>query len=74
MDLTYVLFKNKVVQYFIDNIGDYNGMKSTLYEDIARDIFEDVDGVFFCTALPDNLSSYTIKMPENHSISYCTCK
>ena len=76
MDLTYVLFKNKVVQYFIDNIGDYNGMRSILYEDIARNILEDVDGVFFCTALPNNSSSYIInpiKMPESNTI-YCNCK
>lgn len=69
MDLTYVLFKNKVVQYFIDNIGDYHGIKSTLYEDIARDIFENVDGVFYCTALPKDISTLTIKTP----VQYCIC-
>lgn len=49
-DLHYVLFKKEVVQYFTDNIGDYNGFCSTLYENIARDIFEDTIGVFFCTS------------------------
>lgn len=48
-DLHYVLFKKKVVQYFTDNLGDYNGYCSTLYENIAIDIFEDTTGVFFCT-------------------------
>ena len=45
----YVVFKNKVVQYFNDNLMDINGFCSTLYENIARDIFEKMDGVFYCT-------------------------
>lgn len=44
-----MLFKKEVVQYFTDNLGDYNGYRSTLYENIARDIFGDIVGVFFCT-------------------------
>ena len=54
----YVVFKNKVVQYFNDNLNDIYGNTSTLYEDIARDIFEYSDrfknGVFFCTDVVDN--------------------
>lgn len=49
-DLHYVLFKKEIVQYFTDNLGDYNGYCSTLYENIARDIFGDMVGVFFCTS------------------------
>ena len=49
-DLNYVLFERTVVQYFTDNLGDYNGYCSTLYENIARDIFEDMSGVFYCTS------------------------
>lgn len=49
-DLHYVLFKKEVVQYFTDNIGDYNGFCSTLYENIARDVFGEIAGVFFCTS------------------------
>ena len=49
-DLHYVLFKKEVVQYFTDNLGDYNGYCSTLYENIAIDIFKDTTGVFFCTS------------------------
>lgn len=45
----YVVFAKKVVQFFNDDLGDLNGLKSTLYEDIARDIFEGVGGIFFCT-------------------------
>ena len=47
--VTYVVFKNKVVQFFNDNLGDINGNKSTLYQDIANEIFEDHTGIFFCT-------------------------
>ena len=52
-DLTYVVFKNKVVQYFNDDLGDIYGQRSTLYENIARNLFGVVEGVFFCTDLPE---------------------
>lgn len=45
----YVVFKKKVVQYYNDGLGDLHGMKSTLAEYIARDIFVTRNGVFFCT-------------------------
>lgn len=48
-DLVYVVFKRRVVQFFNDSLGDVNGNCSTLYENIARDLFEGRDGVFFCT-------------------------
>ena len=48
-DLNYVVFRSKVVQYRSDNIGDVNGLTSTLYQDIAREVFEDANGIFFCT-------------------------
>ena len=47
-DLVYVVFRKEVVQFFDDNIGDINGNCSTLYEAIARDIFEDI-GIKYCT-------------------------
>ena len=47
--LTYVVFEKEVVQYFNDNLQDINGLRSTLYEDIAQNVFEDHDGVAFCT-------------------------
>lgn len=50
----YVVFKNKVVQFFNDNMNDVNGNKNTLYEEIARDIFEtSSDGICFCTDKPE---------------------
>lgn len=47
--LTYIMFKKEVVQYWIDNMGDPRGLRSTLYEDIAREVFGEHDGVLFCT-------------------------
>ena len=53
--VNYIIFKNQVCQYWTDNLGDINGNKSDLYENIARDVFEDKEGIFFCTDLPSNL-------------------
>ena len=51
--MAYVVFENKVVQFFNDNLSDINGNMSTLYEDIARDILVNTDRIFFCTAASD---------------------
>ena len=50
---TFVIFQKRVIQFFDDNISDINGMKSTLAENIARDIFNVPTGVFFCTDVRD---------------------
>lgn len=48
--LTYFLFKKEVVQFYNDDLSDPHGMCSTLYQDIASQIFdEDREGVLFCT-------------------------
>ena len=47
--MDYVVFKNRVVQFFNDDISDINGLKSTLYQEIAKDIFDETTGIFFCT-------------------------
>lgn len=51
--VTYVEFEKVVVQYFNDDIGDPHGMKSTLYQEVAKDVFSDakLDGVYFCTSV-----------------------
>lgn len=51
----YIVFQNKVVQFFNDDISDVNGNMSTLYEEIARDVFDDA-GVFFCTDVEKEFS------------------
>ena len=47
--MTYVVFVKEVVQYFNDDLGDANGVCSTLYQDIAKRLFTSTEGVFFCT-------------------------
>lgn len=50
-DMTYVVFKNCVVQFFNDNLNDCHGVVSTLYQDIAKDVLtgDAVYGVYFNT-------------------------
>ena len=47
--VNYAVFQKKVVQFFNDQMDDINGNKSTLYQDIARDVFGTEHGIFFCT-------------------------
>ena len=47
--VSYVVFKNKVVQYYADNLHDLYGNCSTLYQEIAKDVFGEDDGICFCT-------------------------
>lgn len=56
-DLTYVVFKNKVVQFFNDDLGDIYGNCSTLYQNIAKDIFNELEGVFYCTDVEEPVIS-----------------
>lgn len=50
--MTFIVFQNKVVQYWNDDLGDINGNCSTLYQTVAKDVFGDVEGIFFCTDTP----------------------
>ena len=52
-EITYIVFKNEVVQYCNDDIGDYYGQCSTLYQHIAAEIFNPINGVRYCTDKPD---------------------
>lgn len=47
--LTYIVCHKEVVQYYTDDLGDYYGMRSCLYEDIAREIFVGGEGVTYST-------------------------
>lgn len=49
----YVVFQNKVVQFFNDQLDDLNGNKSTLFQDIAKDIFDEKLAVDYCTEVLD---------------------
>lgn len=46
----YMVFKNEVVQFYSDTLADPNGYTSTLYQDIANKVFNNHDGIYFCTA------------------------
>ena len=47
----FVRFQPEVVQFFDDDISDFNGNGSGLAQDIAREVFEDeMAGIHFCTA------------------------
>lgn len=53
-EASYVVMDKKVVQFPADNIQDIHGLRSTLYEDIARDVFDlGGEGIFFCTDAED---------------------
>ena len=54
--MTYLMFQNKVVQFWNDQMDDPNGIKSTLFQEIAKDVFNEQGGVFFCTTAPVNLT------------------
>lgn len=56
--ITYVVFKNRVVQFWNDDLGDINGNETTLYELIAGEMFGELDGVSFCTDTPENLGKH----------------
>ena len=76
-DITYVVFKNQVVQYFSDDLSDPHGLTSTLYQDIAERVFEQKEGIFFCTDIPeaeeintDGILTYPLKF-INYSRDCC---
>lgn len=48
----YVVFKNEVVQFYNDQLNDVNGNVSTLYQDIAKEVLGESEGIYFCTDLP----------------------
>ena len=45
----YALFTDKAAHYYSDDFLEYNGKTAALYSSIAKDIFNDVDGVNFST-------------------------
>ena len=48
-EFDYVVFDADVVQYFNDDMRDVNGNKTTLYQDIARDVIGEEANLCFCT-------------------------
>lgn len=48
--ITYVIFQKEVVQYYNDDLGDAYGNCSTLWQEIAKSIFKEQEGVYYCTS------------------------
>ena len=67
-EVLYVIFQKEVVQFFTDDLTDIYGLCSTLYQDIAKDVFENVGGVFFCTS---NNAVSSLFMPNYSLTSSC---
>lgn len=66
--VTYIIFEKEVVQYFDDNLGSYYGLKSTLYEDIAKVVLSPVAGVYYCTSNDVN-DIYKTLCVNNHTVN-----
>lgn len=49
-EISYAVFKKEVVQFYNDQMDDAYGNKNTLYQEIAKDVFNQQDGVYFCTS------------------------
>ena len=48
-DFNYIVFAKEVVQYHDDSLNDPHGNRSTLYQEIAKDVFGEHGGIYFCT-------------------------
>lgn len=61
VDFTYVIFQKEVVQFFNDNLNDAHGIISTLYQDIASELFADYKSIggqiAYCTDVEKDLNS-----------------
>ena len=49
--VTYVVFQPDVAQFFSDDLSDFYGLKSMLYADAAKEVFDydAINDVYFCT-------------------------
>lgn len=61
-NMYYIVFQNRVVQFYTDDLGDYYGQCSTLYQEIAKEIFVEREGVFYCTDKPVSYKASTDDM------------
>lgn len=61
-NFNYIVFEPEVVQFFNDDLGDINGYCSTLYQEIAKDVFVERPGVYFCTDLNDDVANIEVSV------------
>lgn len=45
----YAVFQPVVAQFFNDQLDDIHGNKSMLYQEIAKDVLGQQEGIFYCT-------------------------
>jgi hypothetical protein len=64
--LHYFVMRNEVAQFWNDNLHDINGRESYLYEDLAREIIGEDDGVMFCTNTHDNPDHHVAFEDDNN--------
>lgn len=46
---SYAVFRKEVVQFYNDQLDDIHGNKSMLYQEIAKDVLGQQEGIFYCT-------------------------
>lgn len=51
--ISYVAFEPSIIQFWNDDLSDLNGVCTVLPHEVAKNVFDDLDGVFFCTDLID---------------------
>ena len=47
--VSFIVFEPEVVQYHNDDMFDLNGIKTTIYQDLAKELFGKSDRIFYCT-------------------------
>lgn len=67
--INYVIFAKEVVQYWNDDLSDPHGVTSTLYENIAEDIFGTDKGIIFST---DSDKAREVPMPATNKLAQPT--
>lgn len=55
VEASFALFKKEVVQYNADDISDWYGHHSTLYQDIAKEILGEEANLHYCTEQYDEV-------------------
>lgn len=61
--ITYVVFNKQVVQYYTDNLSDYFGNCSTLYQEIAKDVFGERPNLYYSTNIEDPVFCTEVEWP-----------
>ena len=69
-EVNYIIFNKEVVQYYNDDLGDANRLRSTLYQDIAKDVFKEIPNVHYCTSQYKIRQYIPAKRPYNNDSEF----